>query len=127
MPRPILPPPATPEEIREARKAACDTFIEQTKQLIALASAFIIAPAVIQAFLTAEQQGKRDVDLRIIIAEALFIASVLAGYVVLATVAGSQDEGSYDVYRPATMWSGRAQILLYIIGLALFGYWLLAR
>src|SRR2546430_4416380 len=39
-------------------------------------------------------------------AEALFVLSVLAGYIVLGSLVGSQDEGKFDVFRTATrLWS----------------------
>jgi hypothetical protein len=55
-----------------------------------------------------------------VVAEVLFIASVLAGYVVLGSIAGYQAQGRYDVFRPATRYSSLAQIGAYLVGLGVF-------
>jgi hypothetical protein len=55
-----------------------------------------------------------------VIAEILFIASVLAGYVVLATIAGFQAANHFDVYRPATKYASLSQIATYLVGLLVF-------
>lgn len=104
----------------ENRKAACATFIEQTKLLTSLASAFIIAPAIVHNILTLA------ITWPIIAAEVLFILSVLCGYIAMGAIAGSQNEGEYDVTRPAVMNSGRVQFAAYVLGIAFFGYWFLA-
>lgn len=101
----------------EDRKTACQTFIEQTKLLTSLASAFIIAPAVVHQLL------KLTISWQIIIAEILFVLSVLFGYIALGAITGTQNSGEYDVYRKAVMNSGRLQFLTYVIGISLFGYW----
>lgn len=61
----------------------CRTFIEQTKLLVTLASAFVVAPAAVLAF------SQLRFAWLIVFGEALFILSVLAGYVALGAVAGS--------------------------------------
>jgi hypothetical protein len=109
------------ETQRDNRKEACKTFVEQTKLLVTLASAFVVAPAAAQAILDLK------IDKWIIGAESLFIASVLGGYIALASVAGSQADGSFDVYRSATQWFGRIQFFSYLLGLLIFMYWLVTH
>jgi hypothetical protein len=55
-----------------------------------------------------------------VVAEGAFVASVLTGYVVMGTIVGSQEDGSFDVYRPATMRFSLAQFGLYLAGLIVF-------
>lgn len=99
------------------RKSACKTFTEQTKLLMSLASAFILAPAVVANF----------VDFRltwqIVVAEILFVLSLLASYLTLGALTGTQFKGEFNVYRPAIMWFGRVQFVAYLIGIGLFGWW----
>lgn len=96
---------------------ACKTYIEQTKLLTTLASGFIVAPAVVPDLLKVAAIGP------IVGAEILFVISVLAGYLAIAAIAGSQHIGEYNVYRPAVRVFGLAQFLAYLGGIALFGYW----
>jgi hypothetical protein len=108
----------------DGRKEAVKTYLEQTKMLVTLASAFILAPAGLVAVL--KERGSVGLTSSqlfwFVVAEILFIASVLAGYVVLGTIAGSQDANKFDVYRPATRYSSLAQIAAYIFGLSVFIY-----
>ncbi len=67
----------------EDKKEACKTYIEQTKLLVTLSSAFLVAPAAIHAFI------KHTGITIFIFAEVCFISSVLMGYVVLGTLSGS--------------------------------------
>ena len=103
------------------RIEACKTFVEQTKLLVSLASAFVIAPPVVLSFM------KIGLDWKIYIAETLFILSVLSGYVALGAIAGSQHVGSFDVHRKAVKRSGLIQFVCYVAGLALFLFWVLYR
>jgi hypothetical protein len=108
--------------VDDGKKEAVKTYIEQTKLLVTLASAFLFAPAGLIAILKDRNQvGLTDHQiLWFVVAEMLFIVSVFAGYVVLATIAGWQAIGKFDVYRPATKWSSLAQIIFYVLGLAIF-------
>jgi hypothetical protein len=121
--------PASNEEEkldRENRIEACKTYIEQTKLLVTLASAFILAPAAVIALDPAKLAAVRPHLCLVLAAECEFVASVLAGYFVLATVAGSQSSGTFDVYRPATRVSSIVQIITYLLGLAHVA-WLISR
>lgn len=78
---------------RDDRKEACKTYIEQTKLLVTLASAFVLAPVAFVGYV------RNDKSLQILSAaeikglmgaEGLFILSVLVGYVVLGGLAGTQ-------------------------------------
>jgi hypothetical protein len=107
------------------KKAACATYIEQTKLLVTLASAFVVAPPGLAAFIKDRSNaglGRLSIGL-FLLTEALLIASVLAGYVVLGSIAGSQNGGDYDVYRPATRIVSIIQLGLYVV--ALIGFILL--
>jgi hypothetical protein len=101
---------------------ACKTYVEQTKLLVALSSAFIVAPAAMVPLFHGEKAlaVTNQIVRRFLIAEVLFVASVLAGYVVLATIAGFQHRGLYDVYRRATRIASICQIALYVVGLFFF-------
>jgi hypothetical protein len=55
-------------------------------------------------------------------AELLQVASVVAGYAVLGSIAGSQHDEKYDVYRPATRFLSLLQLVLYVSGLTCFVY-----
>lgn len=106
----------------EGPKEAVQTYIEQTKLLVTLASAFLFAPAGLIAIL----KDRAAVNLTssqfryFVIAEGLFIFSVLAGYITLATIAGWQHLGRFDVYRTATRYWSLAQFFSYLAGLILF-------
>ena len=104
-------------------KKACDTYVEQTKLLVALASAFLIAPAALLGLIRAEKGtvvvSASQLEL-LVWAEALWVCSVVCGYVVLGTVAGSQHDGTYNVYRAATRISSLLQLGSYLAGLVLF-------
>jgi hypothetical protein len=108
--------------IYEGKKEASKTYLEQIKLLVTLASAFLFAPAgLITVFKDRTSAGISNASIQWFIAvEALFIFSVLAGYVAIATVAGSQDEGKFDVYRPATRFFSLLQFGFYVYGLVIF-------
>ncbi|HBB89136.1 MAG TPA: hypothetical protein DC047_16135 [Blastocatellia bacterium] len=108
--------------VSDGKKEACKTYLEQTKLLVTLASAFLFAPAGLVAIL------KDRVSANIshagitwfIIIEALFIGSVLMGYIVLGSLAGSQDTGEFDVFRPATRVISLFQFGFYLAGIIMF-------
>jgi hypothetical protein len=115
----------SPPDPMADKKAACATYIEQTKLLVTLASAFVVAPPGLAAFIKDRSNaglGRLSIGL-FLLTEALLIASVLAGYVVLGSIAGSQNGGDYDVYRPATRIVSIIQLGLYVV--ALIGFILL--
>jgi hypothetical protein len=107
----------------EDKKEACKTFLEQTKLLVTLASAFLLAPAAIVGISSSDPKLsviRRFTMPKLIIAEILFIASILCGYIVLGTIAGEQHGGTYNVYRAATRVSSILQLALYVVGLIFF-------
>jgi hypothetical protein len=114
----------------EGRKEALKTFIEQTKILITLASGFVLAPPAVLSFLRKPAPTPSPgcaVPLvpslpweRFNWAEGLLVASILFGYLVLSTIAGSQHQGNYDVHRPMTRLFSVLQIVLYLVGVILF-------
>jgi hypothetical protein len=113
-----------PDETRgaEGRKEALKTFSEQTKILITLASGFVLAPPAVLSFLR-KPDGKAIPALpwaRFTWAEGLLVASILAGYLTLSTIAGYQHLGKYDVHRRATRNFSLLQIGLYVAGIILF-------
>jgi hypothetical protein len=105
---------------------AVNTYIEQTKLLVSLASAFILAPAAALPFIgntaTIPSHAK---FLFLVWGEVLFVLSILAGYFVLGTIAGSQHLNKFDVYRAGTKWFSRIQIGFYVLGLVFFLIFLL--
>ncbi|SRR5216683_1323901 len=112
----------TVDPVFEGKKEACKTYMEQTKLLVTLASAFLFAPPGLVAIVKDRgEAGITGPDLGwFIAAETLFVLSVLAGYVVLGSLAGSQDSGKFDVFRPATRNASLTQIGLYVFGIILF-------
>ena len=121
-----------PEDVRrdEGRKEALKTFIEQTKILITLASGFVLAPPAVLSFLRkpapTPSPGCAVPPVsalpwhRFSWAEGLLVASILFGYLVLSTIAGSQHQGDYVVHRRATRVCSVFQIVLYLAGVLLF-------
>jgi hypothetical protein len=111
----------------EGRKEACKTFLEQTKLLVTLASAFVVAPAAMIPLFsgTGRIMASQDVITRFFWAELAFIFSVLAGYFTIATIAGSQHRNDFNVYRPGTRIISIIQILAYLFGLWQFVQFLL--
>jgi hypothetical protein len=98
--------------MNEHRKEACRTYLEQTKLLVALASALLIGPAAIFGFVRPETGvgASRWEWWLVLLTETALVLSVLSGYVVFATIVGSQEKGDYDVYRPATRWASLVQL-----------------
>ena len=86
----------------EGQKEAVKTYIEQTKLLVTLASAFLFAPAGLVSILKDRTSLDRGQLGWFIAAEIFFILSVLVGYVVLASLSGSQAANEFNVYRLAT-------------------------
>ena len=107
------------------KQAACNTFLDQTKQLMTLASAFVFAPAAVAGWNTALATQLKDHVDSLIWLEAAFLLSLLCGYVTIGTIAGTQNSGQYDVYRPATRIAANAQFVLYVLGLILFGHFVI--
>lgn len=108
--------------VPDGKKEACKTYLEQTKLLVTLASAFLFAPAGLVTILK-DKVASNITYVQIgwfIAVEICFIVSVLAGYVVLGSLAGSQDDNSFDVFRPATRLFSLLQFVAYVTGLALF-------
>jgi hypothetical protein len=108
--------------ISEGRKEAAKTYLEQTKLLVTLASAFLFAPAGLVAILKDRSAAGLTVKQLswFIVAEICFVVSVLAGYIVLGTLAGSQDAGKFDIFRPATRCFSLLQFGAYLAGLIMF-------
>jgi len=106
----------------DGAKEACKTFIDQTKLLVTLASAFIVAPAAMVTLFkgTASLTVTRELVHAFIGAESSFVLSVFLGYWVLATIAGTQYTNEYNLYRPATRLFSILQILAYVVGLGIF-------
>lgn len=108
--------------VPDSKKEACKTYLEQTKLLVTLASAFLFAPAGLVTILKDKGTAKiTHMQIGWFIAvEVCFILSVLAGYVVLGSLAGSQDDNSFNVFRPATRLFSLLQFITYVVGLSLF-------
>jgi hypothetical protein len=115
---PPPPPPAT----AQGRQDACRTFLDQTKQLITLASAFLFAPAAIVTWGKALESAKLSSVMPWFVgAETCFVLSVILGYVTIGTIAGTQNDGTYNVFRVATRGFSIAQFLFYLLGIVIFG------
>jgi len=109
--------------VSEGKKEACKTYIEQTKLLVTLASAFLFAPPGLVAMLGDEAKAGVHAQLSsFVIAEVLFVLSVLMSYVVLGSLTGSQDKNEFDVFRSATRVSSLLQFGFYVAGLGVFVY-----
>jgi hypothetical protein len=112
----------------DGAKEAVKTYIEQTKLLVTLSSAFVLAPAgAVAVFKDRAVVGlSTSLLFWFVVADVLFILSVLMGYVVLGTISGFQHINRYDVHRAATRWSSLFQILTYLAGLVVFIYFAFA-
>jgi len=106
------------ETRRLNRIEACKTYIEQTKLLVTLASTFVVAPAAILALDPQRLTPLRPHVCVLFAAECAFVLSVLAAYFVLGSLAGSQHLGTFNVYRPFTMFVSVIQLASYLVGLA---------
>lgn len=96
------------------RKESVKTYIEQTKVLVSLASAFVVAPAAAIVLL-------RDVNhFLFALSELAFVGSVFFGYVVFSTIAGKQHRNIFNVYDCTTRAISWLQILCFLGGLVLF-------
>src|SRR5262249_30311916 len=106
----------------EGQKEAVKTYIEQTKLLVTLASTFLFAPAGLVTILKDRTSTRLDGSqlFWFVAVEIVFILSVLAGYVVLASLSGSQATNEFNVYRPATRISSLIQFGTYVLGLIMF-------
>jgi hypothetical protein len=106
----------------EGKAEALKTFVEQTKLIVTLASGFIVAPAAaVSWFKSSEQNHSVHISIPLFLAaEIMLISSVVAGYIVLGSIAGSQHSGKFDVYRPATRISSLLQVALYLGGVLCF-------
>jgi hypothetical protein len=113
---------STPLPATDGKKEACKTYVEQTKLLVTLASAFLFAPAGLVAIL--KDRAPANIDkggiVWFAVVEGFFVASILLGYVVLGSLAGSQDRDEFDVFRPATRVTSLLQFLFYVIGIVMF-------
>jgi hypothetical protein len=107
--------------VSDEKQEACKTYIEQTKLLVTLASAFLLAPAAIIGLVRPSAGPAISIiEWRLAITtEGLLIASVLCGYVVLATLVGSQYDGTFNVYRTATRVSSLLQIGMLLAAMVL--------
>jgi hypothetical protein len=108
--------------VDDGPKEASKTYIEQTKLLVTLASAFVVAPVAIVPWLAGSGRIPSVSSAMGVLlwAESSFIVSVLAGYVVLATIAGFQQQNIFDVNRRATRLFSIIQIGAYLLGLGVF-------
>jgi len=97
----------------EDRKEACKTYLEQTKLLVTLASAFVFAPAVVNDLSSFSLQA-------LLWMEGCFVFSVISAYVVMGTITGSQNDGTYNVDRLATRVFSLIQFFAYLAGLIIF-------
>jgi hypothetical protein len=106
----------------DGKKEACKTYLEQIKLLVTLSSAFLFAPAGLIAILKDKPvAGLTHAQFAwFVVAEIFFIVSVLAGYVAVGGLAGSQDEGDFDVFRPAIRFFSLVQFGFYVLGLVVF-------
>ena len=116
--------PAGPQGPSQGKLEACKTYIEQTKLLVTLASAFLVAPAAVFSLFFGKDGIKLlpNYWLQFVGMEILFIFSVGCGYWVLAALAGSQAKGDFDVYRGAVRGWSIAQIATYVAGCGLLIY-----
>jgi hypothetical protein len=111
---------APPDPVLERKRDACLTYIEQTKLLVSLASVFVLAPGGLLALDATARAAIKDSLWFLLVSQGLFVSSVVLGYLTLGALAGSQDRGEYDVYRPATRNLSLASLITYLIGLGVF-------
>ena len=110
------------KEATEGKKEATKTYLAQTTLLVTLSSAFLFAPAGLLAVLAEKRPFRIDPpDVWLFLcAELLFVFSVICGYVAIGSLAGSQDQGFFDIYRASTRFFSLLQFVLYLFGLGVF-------
>ncbi|MFT3705136.1 MAG: OmpA family protein [Agriterribacter sp.] len=92
------------------KNEACKTYLEQTKLLVTLTSAFIVAPAVFY-------ERVNILNGWTIAMEFFFISSILMSYVVFGAIAGTQFINQYNVHRRAVKYGSIIQLALFFLGL----------
>ena len=104
------------------RQEALKTYVEQTKLLVTLASGFVLAPAAAVSLVhPPDSQHSPVMSISLfLVAEISLILSVLLGYAVLGSIAGSQHNEEFNVYRRATRILSLLQIASYLGGLLCF-------
>jgi len=104
------------------KEEALKTYVDQTKLLVTLASGFVLAPAAAVSLVrSSDSQVQLHVSVPLfLIAEGCLIVSVILGYMVLGSIAGSQYSGDFNVYRPATRILSLFQLVFYLGGLCCF-------
>lgn len=109
-----------PPTALDGKKEACKTYLEQTKLLVTLASAFLLVPAGLLTVLKDKTKLSGAALDWFVIGEVCFIISVLAGYIAVATVTGTQFKDEFNIYRPATRLFSLLQFAGYLAGLIMF-------
>ncbi len=95
-------------------KDSVKTYIEQTKVLISLASAFVVAPAAAVVLISSANLTL------FLVSEGAFVLSVLCGYVVFSTISGQQFKNNYNVYNCLTRCASWLQLVAFLAGLGVF-------
>ena len=111
---------SNPAMIIEVKKEEHKACIKQIKRYMALASAFLFAPAVLVVTLKNKSAaGLDDSTLAwFVAAEVLFMCSVLSGGMVLGSLTKSQDDGSFDIFCSTTKLFSRLQFTLFLVGIS---------
>jgi len=100
-------------------REACRTYVGQTKLLVTLASVFVIASPVLAGYIRTSHPTAFSTynAVAMVVAELLFISSVLCGHVVLGSIVRSQQAGAYDILGPVTRVFSAGQFACYAVGL----------
>ncbi|MDO8464063.1 MAG: hypothetical protein Q7S46_02255 [Gallionella sp.] len=111
-----------PAAVIDVKKEECEAYIRQTKLYVTLTSAFLFAPVALVMILKGKSVAELDDSALVlfVVVEVLFACSVFSGYLTLGSLARSQDDGSFDVFRRTTRGFSTLQFRLFVAGIVDF-------
>ncbi len=107
----------TREEL-ENRKLAVDRYLDQIKILSALATALLLAPAIMEVIVQ-RVPAISSTRLVALAANVAFLLVIVLSYLIYSSLVGEINRGTYDVYRPATRIFSFVQLASLVAGLVL--------
>lgn len=103
------------------KKYAVDTMVEVTKQLLTLASGFIVLSVSLLDAMIPDSGGPAKSFGLVIVTWVSLVLSIMSGLLALGAIAATaQEEGAYNVDDAATKWLLRFQQILFVIAFTTF-------
>lgn len=105
----------------DPKKFAVDTMVEVAKQLLTLASGFIVLSVSLLDLMIPDSGGTPKSFWLVILTWVALVLSILSGLLALGAVAATaHDKNTYDVDEPATTLFLRGQQVLFVAACAAF-------